>query len=75
MTKRQEWFTRLKRIVSDAQTEESIKRLARWTQGMIERWYQTLKNRIVFEGHYLPVDLNARIEAFVANDNHPRPTD
>jgi transposase InsO family protein len=32
------------------------------TQGKIERWHQTLKNRILLENYYLPGDLEARIE-------------
>jgi putative transposase len=27
------------------------------TQGKIERWHQTLKNRILLEHHFLPGDL------------------
>jgi putative transposase len=42
------------------------------TQGKIERWHQTLKNRILLENYYLPGDLEAQIEAFVANYNHRR---
>jgi transposase InsO family protein len=42
------------------------------TQGMIERWHQTLKNRILLESYFLPGDLEAQIEAFVANYNHRR---
>ena len=42
------------------------------TQGKIERWHQTLKNRILLENYYLPGDLEARIEAFVADYNHRR---
>ena len=42
------------------------------TQGKIERWHQTLKNRIVLENYYLPGDLDAQIEAFVADYNHRR---
>ena len=42
------------------------------TQGKIERWRQTLKNRILLENYYLPGDLKAQIEAFVANYNHRR---
>jgi putative transposase len=42
------------------------------TQGKIERWHQTLKNRILLENYYLPVDLEAQIEAFVADYNHLR---
>jgi transposase InsO family protein len=29
------------------------------TQGKIERWHQTLKNRILLENYYLPGDLEA----------------
>jgi hypothetical protein len=42
------------------------------TQGKIERWHQTLKNRILLENYYLPGDLEAQIAAFVADDNHRR---
>ena len=42
------------------------------TQGKIERWHQTLKNRILLENYYLPGDLEAQIDAFVAYYNHRR---
>lgn len=42
------------------------------TQGKIERWHRTLKNRILLENHYLPGDLQASIEAFVTHYNHQR---
>jgi putative transposase len=42
------------------------------TQGKIERWHQTLKNRILLENYFLPGDLKAQIEAFVADYNHRR---
>jgi len=42
------------------------------TQGKIERWHQTLKNRILLENYYLPGDLEAQVEAFVAHYNHRR---
>ncbi len=42
------------------------------TQGKIERWHQTLKNRILLENYYLPGDLEARIGDFVAHYNHLR---
>ena len=42
------------------------------TQGKIERWHQTLKNRILLENYYLPGDLEAQIEAFVVDYNHLR---
>ena len=42
------------------------------TQGKIERWRQTLKNRILLENYYLPGDLEEQIEAFVADYNHHR---
>jgi putative transposase len=42
------------------------------TQGKIERWHQTLKNRILLENYYLPGDLEAQIQAFVEHYNHQR---
>jgi transposase InsO family protein len=42
------------------------------TQGKIERWHQTLKNRILLENYYLPGDLTAKIGAFVDHYNHRR---
>ena len=42
------------------------------TQGKIERWHQTLKNRICLENYYLPGDLEAQIAAFVEHYNHQR---
>ena len=42
------------------------------TQGKIERWHQTLKNRILLENYYLPGDLEAKIEEFVDHYNHRR---
>ena len=42
------------------------------TQGKIERWHQTLKNRILLENYYLPGDLETQIEAFVGHYNHQR---
>ena len=42
------------------------------TQGKIERWHQTLKNRILLENYYLPGDLEACIGRFVDYYNHQR---
>ncbi len=42
------------------------------TQGKIERWHQTLKNRILLENYYLPGDLQQQIDAFVDHYNHRR---
>jgi len=42
------------------------------TQGKIERWDQTLKNRILLENYFLPGDLERQIEAFVEHYNHRR---
>ncbi len=42
------------------------------TQGKIERWHQTLKNRILLENNFLPGDLETQIEAFVEHYNHRR---
>jgi hypothetical protein len=32
------------------------------TQGKIERWHLTLKNRILLENYYLPGELEARMQ-------------
>ena len=42
------------------------------TQGKIERWHQTLKNRILLENYYLPGDLEAQVAGFVEHYNHRR---
>jgi putative transposase len=42
------------------------------TQGKIERWHQTLKNRILLENYFLPGDLEAQIKAFIEHYNHQR---
>ena len=42
------------------------------TQGKIERWHQTLKNRILLEHYFLPGDLEREIESFVEHYNHER---
>ena len=42
------------------------------TQGKIERWHQTLKNRILLENYYLPGDLEAQIGRFIEHYNHHR---
>ena len=42
------------------------------TQGKIERWHQTLKNRILLENYFLPGDLTQQIEAFVDHYNNHR---
>jgi putative transposase len=42
------------------------------TQGKIERWHQTLKNRLLLENYYLPGDLEAQIAAFIDHYNHRR---
>jgi putative transposase len=34
------------------------------TQDKIERWHQTLKNRILLDSDFLPGDLEQQIEAF-----------
>jgi len=35
------------------------------TQGKIERWHQTMKNRVLLENYYLSGDLEQQIAAFV----------
>jgi putative transposase len=42
------------------------------TQGKIERWHQTLKNRILLENYYLPGDLEQGIADFISHYNHVR---
>jgi len=42
------------------------------TQGKIERWHQTLKNRILLENYFLPGDLEAQVEAFVEHYDNQR---
>ena len=42
------------------------------TQGKIERWHQTLKNRILLENYYLPGDLEVQIERFIDHYNNHR---
>ena len=42
------------------------------TLGKIERWHQTLKNRILLENYFLPGDLERQVEAFVSYYNNHR---
>ena len=42
------------------------------TQGKIERWHQTLKNRILLENYFLPGDLEAQLAVFVDYYNNHR---
>jgi len=42
------------------------------TQGKIERWHQTLKNRILLNNYYLPGELERQVAAFVSHYNHAR---
>jgi RNA-directed DNA polymerase len=42
------------------------------TQGKIERWHQTLKNRILLDNYYLPGELERHVAAFVSHYNHAR---
>ena len=42
------------------------------TQGKIERWHQTLKNRISLENYYLPGDLENQVGAFIDHYNNHR---
>jgi putative transposase len=42
------------------------------TQGKIERWHQTLKNRILLENYYLPGALEQAVGAFIDHYNHAR---
>jgi transposase InsO family protein len=42
------------------------------TQGKIERWHQTLKNRVLLENYFLPGQLEAAVAAFVEHHDHSR---
>ena len=42
------------------------------TQGKIERWHQTMKNRILLENYYLPGNLEQQIGVFVDYYNNKR---
>ncbi len=42
------------------------------TQGKIERWHQTMKNRVLLENYYLPGALEQAVDAFVEHYNHCR---
>jgi putative transposase len=42
------------------------------TQGKIERWHQTLKNRVLLENYFLPGDLEGQIGRFIEHYNHHR---
>jgi len=42
------------------------------TQGKIERWHQTMKNRVLLENYYLPGDLEQQIATFVEYYNNAR---
>ena len=42
------------------------------TQGKIERWHLSLKNRILLENYYLPGDLERAVAGFVDHYNHRR---
>lgn len=42
------------------------------TQGKIERWHQTMKNRVLLENDFLPGDLERQIGAFVDHYNNHR---
>ena len=42
------------------------------TQGKIERWHQTLKNRILLENYFLEGELEAAIAAFIDHYNNNR---
>ena len=42
------------------------------TQGQIERWHRSLKNRILLEHYDLPGELEQQIAEFVTHDNTRR---
>jgi len=42
------------------------------TQGKIERWHRSLKNRILLENYYVPGELERKIDEFVTHYNARR---
>ncbi len=42
------------------------------TQGKIERWHQTMKNRVLLENYYMCKDLELQISLFVVYYNNQR---
>ena len=42
------------------------------TQGKIERWHQTLKNRVLLNNYFLPSQLEYEIGQFIEYYNHQR---
>jgi hypothetical protein len=42
------------------------------TQGKIERWHRTMKDRILLENHYMPSELEAEIASFIKHYNTRR---
>lgn len=42
------------------------------TQGKIERWHRSLKNRILLDNHYFPGELEDEIRRFIDYYNHER---
>ena len=42
------------------------------TQGKIERWHQTLKNKILLDNYFLPGDLEIQIDQFIEYYNNHR---
>ena len=42
------------------------------TQGKIERWHRTMKDKIMLEHYYLPEDLERQIEKFINHYNTRR---
>jgi transposase InsO family protein len=42
------------------------------TQGKIERWHRSMKNRMLLENYYLPGELQERLQQFVTYYNHER---
>ncbi len=62
----------LDHVVDELDRDAEMRGYHPQTQGKIERWDQTLKNRILLENYFLPGDLKAKIGRFVAYYNHHR---
>ena len=57
---------------STASSMSAARPRIRRPKGKIERWHQTMKNRILLENYYLPGALQAEIAAFVEQCSHRR---
>ena len=53
----------------DEPNDSTFKKIS---ERVVERWHQTLKNRVLLENCFLPGDLERQIEAVIEHYNHWR---